>query len=209
MFSDSLFINAAVFVTCFLLAVCFSMLINYLFLKFVSNLGMRDLQNEGMVRWASQSKPSLGGFSFYMLFLLSVSMVGMLPDVQGEFLNKELIGMMAGCSLAFLIGLADDAYNTNPLVKFIGQFTCANILITTGYLIPATPVPEFNYVFTMLWIIGLMNSINMLDNMDAISTLASIAVVGGVLMIIVLNADFHNVYVIIMLGLLGALLGFL
>ena len=192
----------------FVMAVCFSVLINYLILRFSRNLGIRNPEGTNLVRWASTSKPSLGGFSFYILFLLSIATLGVIPDINGN-LNSEMIGLLAACSLAFLIGLADDTYNTNPLVKLLGQFTCANILIVTGYSIHVTEFTEINYVFTMLWIIGLMNSINMLDNMDAITTSVSIAIITGVLMIITLNAEIGMYYQIIMLGVLGALIGFL
>ena len=174
---------------------------------------MRDVSNtSNLVRWGSTTKPSLGGFSFYMIFLVSVSVLGV-TGVEGE--NKQLIGLMASCSLGFLIGLADDAYNTNPLVKFIGQFTCANLLVLTGYLIPiasaASPsvTGPINYVFTVVWIIGLMNSINMLDNMDGITTSISISILLGAIVLILLNGRFDKVYLIIMLGVVGGLIGFL
>ncbi len=192
----------------FALSVSFSVLINYLIVRFARNLGMRSTEDANLVRWGSTSKPSLGGFSFYILFLLSIAIWGVVPGLDGE-LGSELVGLLAACSLAFLIGLADDTYNTNPLVKFLGQFTCANILIVTGFSIQVTGFAEVNYIFTMLWVIGLMNSINMLDNMDAITTSVSISIVIGVLTIIALNTEVGLFYEIIMLGVLGALIGFL
>ena len=47
----------------------FSFLINNLFLKFVKTLGIRN-QDDTVIRWGSQSKPAVGGFSFYIIFLL-------------------------------------------------------------------------------------------------------------------------------------------
>lgn len=193
----------------FIIAISFSILINFLILRFSSNLGMRDQGGgPGQVRWGLGSKPSLGGFSFYIIFLLSLSVLGVVGVDEGSF-NKQLIGLMAASSLGFLIGLADDAYNTNPLIKFIGQFTCANILILTSYVIPVTESPEFNYVFTILWIIGLMNSINMLDNMDAITTTVSITILMGGIVLTLLHGVHQPAYIIIMLGVVGALIGFL
>lgn len=194
----------------FIIAISFSILINFLILRFSSNLGIRDQGGgPGQVRWGLGSKPSLGGFSFYIIFLVSLSVLGVIGvEEQGPF-NKQLIGLMAASSLGFLIGLADDAYNTNPLIKFIGQFTCANLLILTSYTIPVTESIEFNYVFTVLWVIGLMNSINMLDNMDAITTTASITVLLGAMVLTLLSGEANSVYIVIMLGVLGALIGFL
>jgi UDP-GlcNAc:undecaprenyl-phosphate GlcNAc-1-phosphate transferase len=56
-----------------IVAFLFSFLINGLFLRFSKNLGTRDTElGQGQVRWSSASKPSLGGISFFITFLLSV-----------------------------------------------------------------------------------------------------------------------------------------
>lgn len=208
--ANSTYVNYIFFALFFIIAISFSILINFLILRFSSNLGMRDVADtSNLVRWGSTKKPSLGGFSFYMIFLISVSVLGV-TGVEGDsYFNKQLIGLMAASSLGFLIGLADDAYNTNPLVKFIGQFTCANLLVLTGYIIPVTTMTELNYLFTIIWIIGLMNSINMLDNMDAITTSISISILLGAMVLILMNGNIDKVYLIIMLGVAGALIGFL
>jgi len=201
--------NAILFAIFFAISILFSVLINFLILKFSTNLGVRNQVNTGQIRWGSSSKPSLGGFSFYIVFLISISMLGIVPAADNSFYNKQLVGLMAASSLGFLLGLADDAYNTNPLVKFIGQFTCANLLITTGYTIHITPMPEVNYFFTVLWVIGLMNSINMLDNMDGITASISASILIGVLVLVLSDSGVNNIYLIIILGVLGALIGFL
>jgi len=195
----------------FVIAICFSVLINLLILRFSRNLGMRNIKNNqfGGMRWGTTSKPSVGGFSFYIIFLISISVLGVIPIEDQGFFNRQLIGLLAASSVGFLLGLADDAYNTNPLVKFIGQFTCANLLVATNFEILVTPFPQINYIITVLWVIGLMNSINMLDNMDAITTSVSIFILTGAIVLIILNGDANNVYLIILLGVLGALIGFL
>jgi UDP-GlcNAc:undecaprenyl-phosphate/decaprenyl-phosphate GlcNAc-1-phosphate transferase len=193
----------------FVIAILFSALINSLILKFSTNLGMRNATNTGQIRWGSSSKPSLGGFSFYIVFLISIAMLGVFPSADDSVFNKQLIGLLAASSLGFLLGLADDAYNTNPLVKFIGQFTCANLLITTGYTIHMSPIVELNYFITVLWVIGLMNSINMLDNMDGITASTSASILLGGVVLIVADKGIDTFYLIIILGVLGALIGFL
>ncbi|PSR04615.1 MAG: hypothetical protein BRD50_03235 [Bacteroidetes bacterium SW_11_45_7] len=185
-----------------------SFLINYLLLRFSRNLGMRQVSDEPILRWGVTSKPSLGGFSFLIVFLIALAAYGLFPSSR-EMFNKELLGLLLACTLGFLIGLADDTYNTNPLVKFIGQFICANILISTGLVIDMTPVYGLNYFITSLWIIGLMNSINMLDNMDAITAITSVFIIIGAMLMIILQPDYSSLYLIILTGVLGALIGFL
>ena len=113
----------------FLISAFFSFLINWLFLKFSFNLGARNEGEINQVRWSANIKPAIGGISFFIVFLISISVIGTLPRQTDYLLDKHLIGIIASTSLGFILGLADDAYNTNPLAKFILQLSCAFILI--------------------------------------------------------------------------------
>ena len=189
-------------------AAIFSVLINKILLKFSQNLGVRN--HLEMPRWSKVQKPSIGGISFYIIFLLSVATISILPlDDVIDISTRQLFGLFVASTLGFLIGLADDAYNTKPALKFLGQLTCANILIAAGFVIEITPAFWLNYFITFLWVIGIMNSINMLDNMDGITASISTSIILGVFMIMALQSDGFNTYGIILLGVAAALTGFL
>ncbi len=196
------------YVVFFFLMVLLAIVINGLFLKFSSTLGNRELQRAGLERWSRTSKPSLGGISFYILFLLSVSVFQLIPDIQTTAIDKQLIGLIIGSTLGFFIGLADDAYNTNPFLKFLGQFLCANVFVATGTVIEISPFIYFNYVFTIFWVVGIMNSINMLDNMDGITASISITILIAALLF-TYQGNIENAYFFIILGVIAALFGFL
>ncbi len=189
----------------------FSFLINWLFLRFSFNLGGRGQQSDGtQVRWSSNVKPAIGGISFFIVFLISISVIGTLPRETNYLLDKRLIGIIASSSLGFLLGLADDAYNTNPLAKFIAQLSCAFILIISDVYIKVSGNAAFDFMITTVWVIGLMNSVNMLDNMDAITTSVSMSIIIGLICVIAVTAPDTNVFYLVMLiGVLGALTGFL
>jgi UDP-GlcNAc:undecaprenyl-phosphate GlcNAc-1-phosphate transferase len=202
---------ALIYVTYFLWTLIFALLVNGLFLKFAKTLGIRN-HSETVIRWSNQSKPALGGFSFFIVFLLSVASYSILP-LPGKdnmvLLNKELLGLMGACAIAFLMGLADDAYNTRPLLKFMVQVACGLILVSTGTMIHIFGNETLNAILTVFWVVGMMNSINMLDNMDAITTTVSICIILAALLLLYLNLDYTNIHVIVLLGVLGALCGFL
>lgn len=189
-------------------SVVFSFLINRLFLKFVRTLGIRN-QDDTVIRWGSQSKPAVGGFSFYIIFLLSIIAYSIFFDSNQVFLSKEFIGILLATMLGFLLGLADDAYNTQPFLKLTTQITCAIILLVTGTEISLSYVEPVNYIITIFWVVGIMNSLNMLDNMDAITSTVSISIILSALAIMVLHEDFGSVYFMIMIGVMCALIGFL
>lgn len=162
------------------------------------------------MRWSSNVKPAIGGISFFIVFLISISVIGTLPRETSYLLDKRLIGIIASTSLGFILGLADDAYNTNPLAKFIAQLSCAFILIISDVYIHATNNPALDFALTTIWVIGLMNSINMLDNMDGITSSVSMCIIAGLIAVIAVTAPGVNTFYLVMLvGVLGALTGFL
>jgi UDP-GlcNAc:undecaprenyl-phosphate GlcNAc-1-phosphate transferase len=190
------------------LSIVFSILINSLFLRFVRTLGIRN-QDETVIRWGSQSKPAVGGFSFYFLFLLGIIAYSVFFDSNQVFLNKQFIGILLSTMLGFLLGLADDAYNTRPLLKLITQITCGIILLVTGTKISISYLEPVNYFITVFWVVGIMNSLNMLDNMDAITTTVSISILLCALTMMIFSQQLNSVYFMIMTGVMGALIGFL
>ncbi|MFM7024345.1 MAG: glycosyltransferase family 4 protein [Flavobacteriales bacterium] len=203
-------INELLFYICFFIVLIgFSALINGLFLKFAKTLGIRNSSNsnndETIIRWGSTSKPAFGGISFYILFLFSF----ILAAFKHNLIDTQVLGILIAVSLGFMIGLADDAYNTKPLLKFLGQVLCAVILVITNTKITLFDNDIVNIALTIFWVIGMMNSINMLDNMDAITTSVSIFVCLTTLVLFVVSGDFGNIFFIICLGQVAALLGFL
>lgn len=201
----SLFITYSIL---FILAGIFSVLINGLFLKFSKTLGIRN-QTDTIIRWGNTSKPAFGGISFYIVFLLALAANSILLDTGGLLYNIQLLGVILATTLGFLLGLSDDAYNTRPILKFITQVACGIILILTGTHISLFQNIYLDGFITIIWVVGIMNSINMLDNMDAITTLVSFMILFTVLMILFISHQLLSIYGIICIGVCGALIGFL
>ncbi len=188
----------------------FSLLTNALFLKFVRTLGIRKMDGDTIIRWGPQSKPAIGGLGFYILFLFAVAGNAVLFDPNQFFLNKEFTGLLLCTTMGFIIGLADDAYDTKPLLKLMGQILCGLILIATGNEIHLFQAAWMNHLMTILWVVGIMNSINMLDNMDAISSIVSIFILIACIWVMGQETDYiGNLYFMVILGGIASLLGFL
>jgi len=193
----------------FFAALVFSLLINSVFMRFARTLGMRE-QQLAMERWSNRTKPAFGGIGFYIVFLVCFAFYGVLfPGLALDALRPELLGLLAATSLGFLMGLADDAYNTRPLLKFTVQVMCGAILVATGTTIQIFDHPWANALLTLLWVVGMMNSINMLDNMDGITTVVSMAILMAGITIMVLTGSIDPVFMLLMVGTMAALGGFL
>lgn len=185
-----------------------SLVINVFFLRFSRTLGIRN-KNHLDIRWSSISKPSLGGISFYISYLMSFVFYAIIFGQSDVFQNKELLGFFFSISLAFLVGLSDDAYDTRPMLKFLGQIMCGVLLIITGNEIQLFQAEIFNKVLTVLWVVAIMNSINMLDNMDGITTIATIFII---LTMLGMSLPFYfldNVDFFLLIAILGSLVSFL
>ncbi len=192
----------------FFLALVFTLLVNSVFMRFFHTFGIREHAPQ-LVRWNASSKPAFGGIGFFIVFLFAFAAFGVLfPNIPGP-LKPELLGLLAATGLGFLMGLADDAYNTRPLLKFITQVACGLLLLGTGTCIDIFHIPAVDGAITVLWVVGMMNAINMLDNMDAITTVVSLAICIAALVILLLSGAATEVDTTIMIAMCGALGGFL
>lgn len=185
----------------------FSFITNGLLLKFSFNLGAKNEATQ--IRWASTQKPASGGISFYILFLVSLVFCAIFSPGEKMLKNWEFMGLFCSITAGFFMGLADDAFNTKPFLKFIVQFLCAIIFIASGIYIKVFPWEWLNMFTTILWVVGLMNSINMLDNMDGITAGVSLIICISVLMSLLFIRDYESIYVAILIGVSAGLLGFL
>ena len=188
-----------------------STIFNSILLKFSQTLGIRQQQTtEKQIRWNEFNRPSIGGISFFVIFLITFIILNFIDHrLPLNYSSLNIIGVFVVCTIAFLMGLADDAYNTEPLLKFIVQLLCGLILYFTGTKINIFTNEILNFALTIFWVIGIMNSINMLDNMDSITTIVSVVIL---LFVVVLNLELELILSpipILSLGILGSLLGFL
>jgi UDP-GlcNAc:undecaprenyl-phosphate GlcNAc-1-phosphate transferase len=191
------------------ISIFIAIVINRLLLAFAKNLGTRGKELI-QVRWASTSKPSLGGISFYITFIGIISLIGIVGNNYSLISQKQMLGIFICVSLGFSIGFADDTYNTNPLMKFIGQLCCGCLLYFFKIQILLFPGYEvINMLFTVFWVVAIMNSINMLDNMDGIvSSISIVIVISFILALLLLNIQDRNLIYIFVVAI-GSLLGFL
>jgi UDP-GlcNAc:undecaprenyl-phosphate/decaprenyl-phosphate GlcNAc-1-phosphate transferase len=184
-----------------------ALLIYALLLKFSSNLGNRNQGN--LIRWSTTVKPSVGGIGFFIVFLTSLvfSML-MYPD---DIVKPEILGLAGAVTLGFLIGLADDAYNTKPWLKFLGQFFCGIVLTASGLKIHVFDHSLLDSALTICWIVGIMNSLNMLDNMDGITGSVSFVIILGLagIMSIPSSPSSNPLYFPLLAGGAASILAFL
>ena len=128
---------------------------------------------------------------------------------QAHVVEAKLVGLLAGGGIVFLVGLADDVLGSRfPVaVKAAGQVLAAAIVVASGVRTSFMPGDALDVLVTVLWIVGMTNAFNLLDNMDGLS--AGVACVAAA--VFLLNAWTLGEFFIslLLLAFIGSLVGFL
>ena len=166
---------------------------------------------EKVVRWASTSKPTVGGISFFVVFVLAAMVFIFSYGLPLQTPGNNFLALIIVTTLGFFIGLQDDTYNTRPLLKFLGQVTCAVIMIMYNVHISVFEIPVLDYFLTVFWVVGIMNSINLLDNMDAVTGTISLIIVCVTVMrmIVFPSGPESNAFLFVLIACAGSFIGFL
>lgn len=115
--------------------------------------------------------------------------------------------VVGSAALISVLGFIDDRVQLPPLAKIAGQSAATAVLIWGGVLLHCTPWHWANIVITALWVIGITNAFNLIDNMDGLSGgVAAIAAISGVILAI-LQEDGGRALLLAVIA--GASLGFL
>ncbi len=190
-----------------LIAFVFSWLLHIYFYRTSKYYNIHKVNQRG-VRWNSQSKPVAGGFTFFFSYIFAVTYFFITQDLQINPISVEYLYISVALIFAFFTGLADDMLSIPPLFKFFLQAICGLLIIYAGIYIHLFNNEWLNYALTLFWYIGIINSINMLDNMDAVSTVVSISIIVGYILLNIFF--FHNLFELMILVSMGiALLTFL
>ena len=145
--------------------------------------------------------PLLGGVAIY------AACVGALLLFGDRFYIRELIAILSAATLVSACGLVDDRWTLHAYPKLIGQATAAAILVYAGVQIQLFDTPWHNWALTMLWVVGITNALNLLDNMDGLSS--GVATVCGVFFLLLAAQSGQILVSALAAGLIGACLGFL
>ena len=140
-------------------------------------LVMKVARHKGLVarpsadRWHRKPTALFGGVAIFGAALMAA--LWFLP-LAGEFRSLAM-----GATLIFLVGIYDDRYALKPSTKLVAQLVAASLFTAMYY---QTKPPELIWLvpFAILWIAGITNAFNLLDNMDGLS--AGVATIVSVMM---------------------------
>lgn len=151
-------------------------------------------------RWHKHPTAILGGIGIYLAAIIASLVFGVI--------GRETLGLFIGATLLFAVGLVDDKFHIAPYTKLFFQIVAACIAIFFGISFGFSNNILLVIPLTLLWIVGLTNSFNLLDNIDGLA--AGIAVISSAMLfassLILANNSVFGTFALI---LSGATLGFL
>ncbi|MCK9266015.1 undecaprenyl/decaprenyl-phosphate alpha-N-acetylglucosaminyl 1-phosphate transferase [bacterium] len=180
--------------------------------------GIIDMPSSRKVH--KQPIPLLGGLGIYFSFALTILIGLFLAKLQlmpGYLLvhspgishtSKKLAVILTGGFLVVAFGLIDDIKGVKPFQKLILQTIVAIIVFMEGMRISLfLPTLFHSFVLTIGWFVLIMNSFNLMDNMDGLSTGVAF-ITGSILFIFALQMN-QLFIATILAAFLGSIVGFL
>ena len=121
--------------------------------------------------------PRIGGIGIYAAFMVSILVQLLFVDLTPEYM-MSLIGLMVGGTIIVAIGIIDDYCDLPAKVKLLGQIIAASVLVIAFDVridFVTDPLGDFIYLewfaipATIFWIVGLTNTVNLIDGLDGLA----------------------------------------
>lgn len=195
----------------FVLAMALSFIMTPFAKSFAYRVGAIDVPKDNR-RMHKKPIPRLGGIAIFTAFFLSVICLTI------DFIDNEIRGMLLGAMIIVVLGVVDDVMALKPLYKGIPQIFAVFLPVFFGVRIEQIPnfgsgdafiqLPlVWQYIITMIWIMGILNAVNLIDGLDGLACGVSSIMSLSVVAIAFLLHDY--VVCILAAALAGACIGFL
>jgi len=185
-----------------------SALLTPFIIKAAEHAGAMDIPNARKVH--TKPIPRMGGLAIFGAFLLGYMLFART--------SNQMLSILIGGFIIVLTGLFDDIKPVPAKTKFILQIIAAAVVVFYGriYLGRVTflgldftfPVP-LNYIVTILFMVGIMNAINLIDGLDGLSSGVSSIYFTTIAIIAFILNKMQGLDTILSLIMLGSTLGFL
>jgi UDP-GlcNAc:undecaprenyl-phosphate/decaprenyl-phosphate GlcNAc-1-phosphate transferase len=149
-------------------------------------------------RWHREPVPLLGGCAIALAFAIATALTTPLVT---------LTPLLVATGLMFGLGALDDVLHFGATTKLVVQTIVAAVVV---YLMPAasiTGVVVIDTLLSLVWVVGITNAFNLLDNIDGLS--AGIAAVSGIFLLAALSPSGSSPLSLAVAAFVGATLGFL
>lgn len=189
----------------FVAALTISYFLTPMIKRFAIQYGALDRPNHRKIQ--KDPVPSLGGLAIYFGFIFSVYLT--IPP------STRIEGILLGSTLIVMAGIIDDLVDLAPKIKMTFQVFGTLILIYHGLKIEVLTWGNgmlnwgyFSIPVTLLWVVGITNTINIIDGLDGLAAGVSFIASITLLAVAVLDGQVSEVP-LLTAALAGGIIGFL
>ncbi len=177
---------------------------------FAQKVGAIDVPGEAR-RVHDHPIPRMGGLAIFLGFLLSVLLFA---DI-----NRQMQGILLGCVIIVATGAVDDIISLNAWVKLGLQILAAVVAVLHGVQINVLANPViwstkdylilggWSIPITILWIVGITNSVNLIDGLDGLAV--GVSTISSITMLVIALVVSDSSVAIVLAALAGACIGFM
>jgi UDP-GlcNAc:undecaprenyl-phosphate/decaprenyl-phosphate GlcNAc-1-phosphate transferase len=168
--------------------------------------------------------PTLGGIAMLIGLLVGMLVAWGLGDFAAVFSGStEPVGLIIAAVIMLAVGVLDDLREVSAPAKLAGMVLPASVLVISGIAILVLRIPfagvfvlstDWSYLFSVLWVVGMANAINLIDGLDGLAG-GIVAIAAGSFFLYSLQLGDQgllppgNIGPLISIIVLGACLGFL
>ena len=193
-----------------LVALAVSFLMTPVVKTFAYKVGAIDVPKDAR-RMHKVPIPRLGGLAIFIGFMVSILLFAEI--------TPELRSILLGAVIIVVLGVVDDIMALPAMLKFVVQIVAALIPATHGVTILAFSNPNIfsdnlywvlgrlSIPFTVLWIVAITNSVNLIDGLDGLANGVS-AISATTMLVIALVSD-QSAVAVVLAALVGACVGFM
>ena len=168
----------------------------------------------------TRSVPRLGGVAIVLAWLCAAGFVlALQPSLQHLFwdVRPRTTVFVVGAIVAAGLGMVDDIRGLRARYKLIVELGIGALLCWGGFTVDELQLPgdvhlalgPFAVPFTMLWVAGVMNAMNLIDGLDGLAAgVAAIALGTTLVLALASGKQLLALYTAAMLGAVGGFLVF-
>ena len=204
-----------IFVAVFLSSALLALVVTPAARAIAERLGVVDRPGARKVHGRATAR--LGGLAVVVSAAVGITVAAAVAagvEAPVDNLAAGLWPMLAGAALVFAFGLYDDVRGLAPAAKLLAEAAAAGLVIAGGATIDRVTVAGGTYELgvaaipmTLAWIVTITNAFNLVDGLDGLA--AGLAAVAAATCAVILVARDHTAEAIVLVGLLGAIVGFL
>jgi UDP-GlcNAc:undecaprenyl-phosphate/decaprenyl-phosphate GlcNAc-1-phosphate transferase len=200
----------------FLLAVLTTVFLTPLICKLALRNGWVDAP-DGKRKLHVRPTPRVGGVAIVAGFVVGLGYLAMVQDWLPFQVPIPPVTALLGGALIILTGFYDDVKGLNFKQKFLVQIGVAYLLLHAGYSIDVSFLPFvgeepfqqalFSVPLTMLWIVGIINAVNLLDGLDGLAS--GVVLIAFTCLSVIFGLQGDAGIVMLALPVIGSVIGFL